>query len=118
MEREPESNRVLNQIHEGMRVVDANGEEIGKVADLQMGDPDAVTVSDEPQPGFFAPIFGGDEPDVAEPMRSQLLRVGYVKVDGKGLIHTDRYLTAAVIGRVTGETVHLTVAKDSLIREE
>jgi hypothetical protein len=119
MMSEPVSNRVLNLVREGMRVVDVDGEEVGKVADLKMGDPEAATVgADQPEPGVFIPLLGHGEPDVPEPLHSQLLRVGYVKVDGKGWIDKDRYLTANVIGRVAGDTVYLTVDKDRLMREE
>jgi hypothetical protein len=113
------ANEIINQVHHGMRVVDASGEEIGNVEDIKLGDPRAATVSpaSQPDPGLIAAFFGGVEPDVPEPLRSRLLRFGYVKVDGKGWIDTDRYITADKIASVTGDTVTLTVDKDRLLEE-
>jgi hypothetical protein len=113
------ASRIINQVQEGMRVVDANGEELGRVDHLRMGDPEAATV-DTAQPGdegLLGAFFGDAEPDVPEPLRSRLLRSGYVKIDGKGWLGTDRYVTADAIGNVAGETVTLTIGKDHLLTE-
>ncbi|HEU5430686.1 MAG TPA: hypothetical protein VFU81_03435 [Thermomicrobiales bacterium] len=116
---DPVVDRVLNQIHHGMRVVDANGETIGKVDYIKMGDPRAATVaSNAPvDRGLIGTFLGDVEPDVPEPLRDRLLRHGYMKVDGKGWIDTDRYVPADEIARVAGDTVTLTVDKDHLIDE-
>jgi len=111
---------VLNRVRPGMAVVDARGEGLGTVDHVKMGDPGAATVGADlpPQPGIFAAVFGAEgEPDVPEPTRSRLLRWGYVKVDGRGWIDTDRYVTADLIAGVAGETVTLAVAKERLIAE-
>jgi hypothetical protein len=116
---ESAANAVINQVRHGMRVVDVNGEELGKVDDVKMGDPGAATVSPAAQsdPGLIEAFLGAGEPDVPEPLRSRLLRFGYVKIDGKGWIDTDRYVTAESIGRVSGDTVTLTVAKERVMTE-
>jgi hypothetical protein len=113
------ANEMIKQVRHGMRVVDATGDEIGNVEAVKMGDPGAATVEvDTPAYwGLIAAFFGGTEPDVPEPFRSRLLRFGYVKVDGKGWIDTDRYITTDVIGDVSGDTVTLTVDKDRLLQE-
>ncbi|CAA9559278.1 MAG: hypothetical protein AVDCRST_MAG19-1669 [uncultured Thermomicrobiales bacterium] len=105
---------IINAVRPGMRVVDASGEELGTVDDVKMGDPGAATVGADmlAEPG----LFGADaEPDVPEPLRSRLLRFGYVRIDVKGWFDTDRYLTADLIGRVSGDAVILTVAKDRVL---
>jgi hypothetical protein len=111
---------LINRVRLGMKVVDVNGEEVGKVDEVKMGGPGAATVgADEPAgPDLIAGVFGADaEPDVPEPLRSRLLRFGYVKIDGTGWIDTDRYVTADQIGRVVGDTVTLLVDKDRLLAE-
>jgi len=115
---ESDSNRVINQIRDGMRVVDRNGEDLGRVDHVRMGDPTAATVdSDPPSPGLLRGWTGEGEPDVEEPLRSRLLLLGYVKIDGKGWLDTDRYVTADLIGRVDNDVVHLAVDKDRLMQE-
>jgi len=110
---------VINRVRRGMTVVDANGEELGSIEEVKMGDPGAATVGgDVPaDPGLIAAFFGGVEPDLPEALRARLLRFGYVKVDGKGWIDTDRYIVADQIGNVSGDTVTLTVAKERLMEE-
>jgi hypothetical protein len=110
------------QIREGMRVVDADGKNVGKVELVSMGDPEAVTTAGQemaPTGGVLGDVaraltdFEG-EPDVPEPLRSQLVRTGYVKVDGPGWIDTDRYLTAEMIASVTADEVRLAAPRDAL----
>jgi hypothetical protein len=115
------SNQLLSRIREGMKVVDANGDDVGKVEYLQMGDPQAITTEGEVYQGDntlvedAARAFGADpEPDVPEPFRSELLREGFVKVDGPGWFGTDRYLRAADIADIADDTVCLRVAKEAL----
>jgi hypothetical protein len=49
----------------------------------------------------------------------QLLRCGFIKVDGPGpdLVDTTSTLCADAIGAVDGDTVHLTVHRDEPIKE-
>jgi hypothetical protein len=115
----------IAQVREGMTVVDQAGERIGKVDFVQMGDPQAVTNEGNalPDPNFIEEIgmvfAGGDErePDVPEPLRSKLLRVGYIKVDGAGIFDKDYYVPANQIGGVSRDMVTLTAAKRQLIKE-
>lgn len=115
----------IEAVQEGMTVVDRAGERVGKVALLQMGDPQAVTTegNDLPEPGLLGQLgmaLVGDErePDVPEPERSRLLRMGFIKIDGPGLADQDRYVTSDQIAGVTGTTVNLTVLRRQLLREE
>jgi hypothetical protein len=75
----------LELVREGMLVVDVDGREVGEVSYAQMGDPEAVTTCGNPP--AVTSLAGsvsvdGAEPDVPEPLRSRLLRHGFVKVDG------------------------------------
>ncbi len=105
---------IIAHVRPGMTVVDADGEELGKVDHVKMGDPGAATVgADAPvDPAFLGTLLAiGAEPAVAEPHRSRLLRFGYVKVDGKGWFDTDRYLWAGMITDVAENTVRRRVRK-------
>jgi hypothetical protein len=113
----------IQLVHEGMRVVDLNGDDIGAVEFVKMGDPNAATIgADAPGDGGFlrdvAKAFGwGAEPDLPATLRARLLRVGFIKVDGKGLTDTDRYVMADKIASVSNDTVRLTLPKNRLATE-
>jgi hypothetical protein len=114
----------IAQVTDGMTVVDSAGEKVGDVEYVQMGDPQAATTrGNEPdEPGLIGQVgmaILGDErePDVPEPKRSQLLRYGFIKVDGPGLTDADRYVRSDRIAGVSGDTVTLTVPKDELPTE-
>jgi hypothetical protein len=112
--------QLIERVQEGMRVIDANGDDIGSVQHLKMGDPAAVTTAgNEPtvSAGYVPLSDDADEPEVAEPIRSDLLRVGYIKVDGPDLFDTDRYLRADVVERVEDDKVYLRLPKDRLAVE-
>jgi hypothetical protein len=89
-----------------------------------MGDPESVTATDTDRPrdliGTVAEAIapGEREPDVPEPLRSRLLRSGYIKIDGPGLLDTDRYVASDRVRDVSGERVHLSVRKNELAKEE
>jgi hypothetical protein len=115
---------LIESVHDGMTVIDAAGNKVGSVAYVQMGDPEAVTTkgNDLGDPGLIGDIaiaaFGDErEPDVPEPKRSQLLRYGFIKVDGPGLFDHDRYVRSDLIESVSQDTVTLTVHQDRLVGE-
>ncbi len=115
----------ISRVHEGMRVVDATGDEVGKVQFVRMGDPEAITTEgNEGQPSELmgkiasAVLPEEREPDVPEPLRTNLLRTGYVKIDGPGLRDTDRYASSSQVRDVSGDTVRLSVARRQLPVEE
>ena len=114
----------IARVQEGMRVVDATGEEVGKVAYVKMGDPEAATTQgNEPvAPGLterFADVVapGGRVPDVPDPLRTNLLRTGFIKIKGHGLFAKDRYVSIERVRDVLDDEVRLDVAKDSLDKE-
>ena len=119
----PSGQSPIEQVHKGMKVVDAAGDEIGTVEIVKMGDPQAATLSGnadtwEGVGRGFANIFGWDsEPDLPPQLAAQLLRVGFIKIDAKGLFAKDRYVSADRIAGVSGDTVRLTVNKDDLAEE-
>ena len=115
----------IELVKDGMEVVDAAGEKVGKVEYLKMGDPQAVTTAGEEHEaggliGRVAQTVFPDEtePDVPQPLRAQLMRNGFIKVDGPGLLDTDRYVRADLIESVSGDRVILRVRKDQLPRED
>lgn len=111
----------IAQAREGMRVVDAAGEELGTVGTVKMGDPSAITAMGEETGGGGGLLGGdgggllggGDEPDVPDPFRHELVRVGYVRVGG-GLFGGALYARADQIAGVSGDTVTLSVRRDQL----
>ncbi|HEX2911212.1 MAG TPA: hypothetical protein VH186_10420 [Chloroflexia bacterium] len=113
---------LINQIHEGMEVVDAQNNKVGKVEFVKMGNPDAATTKgNEVRPtGLVESVLGsvmGGEPDVPEPLRSRLLRYGFIKVDDPGLLDQDRYFSGDQIQTISGDTVRLKVSKNKLPQE-
>jgi hypothetical protein len=119
--------RSMERITEGMTVVDLAGEKVGKVEYVQFGDPEAVTTEgndlERPGGGFIGEaamsVFGDErEPDVDEPLRTQLLRYGFIKIDGPGFFAKDRYVRGDLIGNVSDEVVTLKVSKADLPRED
>src|SRR5437867_175310 len=114
----------IARVQEGMRVVDATGEEVGKVAYVKMGDPEAVTTQgNEPTATGLTERFaevvapGGREPDMPDPLRTNLLRTGFIKIKGHGLFAKDHYVSIERVRDVSGDEVRLDVAKDSLEKE-
>jgi hypothetical protein len=109
--------RLIDQVYEGMTVVDAAGTRLGKVGELFLGEPEANTVEwlergkaiGDP-PALRGIDVGDREPDVPEPLYSELRRVGYVKVDGGGLFGKDRYVLADRILAVDGDTMRVAEA--------
>ena len=114
---------LIGSINDGMAVLDADGQKVGTVEYVGMGDPSADTTrGNMPQMGIFEAFADSvsdrqPEPDVPAPLRDQLLRYGFVKVDGPGLFHTNRYVRSDHIASVTDNTVTLTVRKDDLPKE-
>ena len=99
----------ISQVVEGMRVFDAIGKEIGTVEFVKLGDPEAITtLGEETDDG---------EPLVAGELRERLLRLGFVKVDRKGLLKSDAYVAADEIDSVQNGAVHLTVTDKEMLKE-
>ncbi len=120
----------LELVHEGMKVNDRDGKEIGKVdmvrfsgvsntaADRGLG-PMTTTNSDAGLPSDtlvadVASVFANDH--LPEELRERLMHSGFVRIDTKGLFASDRYVLPEQIASVSGDEVHLKVTRDELIK--
>jgi hypothetical protein len=114
-------------VHVGMKVYDSRHKAIGTIDDLKFPenelDPgvepaelDAVDRTSRPDTilGAVAEAFGKDE--IPEPLRSRLLREGYIRLDTAGLLARDRYILPSQIATAAGDEVMLNVEKDDLIK--
>lgn len=120
MERLPEQVRV------GMKVYDSEGHHIGKVDDLKFPEnaiapevevaevDEIIDDRDETIIDAVAEAFGREE--IPEPLRSQLLRDGYVHLDASGLFAADRYILPEQISGLTDDGIKLNVTRDALIK--
>ncbi|HEY0117949.1 MAG TPA: hypothetical protein VGC04_04130 [Cellulomonas sp.] len=137
MSMNPGRERPIDQVRSGMHVIDADGDEIGTVKDVVMGDAEAATSpdtppSDEPEalvfgaPGVTLPVavplgtlggVFGDEmtSDLPGVERARLLRAGYVLVDLKGIFSGKKFAAADDIADVEGDVVHLGVSSNQLV---
>jgi hypothetical protein len=97
----------IHLVREGMQVADAAGSEIGKVVLVKMGDPEAVTVAHGPDA----------EPHLPDELAERLLRMGFIKIDRKGLLKQDVYAAADEIDSVDRNLVRLSVPVDGLATE-
>ena len=119
----------LERVREGMTVMDESGRRLGTVAGVRMGDPQAVTTRGEQSPSsdpgvvvaptaetggptgvqFVAPVLsaGSGGLNLPDPLRSHLLRTGFVEVDGPDLEGPARYVPGDQVADVTDNTVHL-----------
>jgi hypothetical protein len=115
----------IEAVQEGMEVYDQAGNKVGKVEFVSMGDPEAVTTEGNElrEPGLIGRVgmalFGDErEPDVPDPLRAELLRMGFIKVDGPGFIGDDRYVRSDQIQSVSGDKVTLAVDKEQVVKED
>ena len=120
------SHDVLAQVREGMDVYDLDGNKVGSVAEVFMGDvADALATGAEPQAGseVNAPGEGSLVNDVArvftdnmpEVVRNRLRHNGFVRMDG-GLLGSDRFALREHVAAVDGKRVRLNVRSDELIK--
>jgi hypothetical protein len=112
-------------VHTGMRVIDADSNEIGKIDDFKFSenedDPEVTPADidaadrqeDSSLVGDIARAFAPD--DLPESLRDRLLREGYVRLDTKGLFAADRYILPEQIARTDGDALVLNVRKDELM---
>ncbi|MCL3862461.1 hypothetical protein [Actinotalea sp. K2] len=100
--------RVIEQVRGGMTVVDPAGDTIGTVKEVRLGDPDAATAQ-----GQGSDLLGDEGPPAGA--RERLLRVGYLRINAKGLFAGDRWAAGDEITDVTDDVVHLSVTKDGLV---
>lgn len=103
---------VIEQVREGMHVVASDGTKVGKVDDLKMGDPEAVTAEGQTDPETGGLVNTGITAFAATSRlprhtAERLLRLGYVKVDKPGLLTGHAYFPADELDRLEGDTLWL-----------
>jgi hypothetical protein len=118
--------RLPDRIEIGMRVFDSEHREIGVVDDLKFPENATAPGITPATPGTLrdrddntivdavAEAFGRE--DVPEPLRSQLLRDGYVHLDANGLFARDRFILPEQIARLDTDGIQLNVTRDALIK--
>jgi hypothetical protein len=113
--------RAIEMVQTGMKVVDATGRELGEVEWVELGEPGGEvpddSLGDVFREGVAALNDHAGEPQLPEPVRTRFRQHGFFKVDGPGLLDTDRYVRADWIAQVASDRVHLTHAWDQLPRE-
>ena len=119
MDTDSKGNQVLKQIREGMDVYDAKGEQVGTVDFVHFGDPDAVTTESDRGAGEGggdpdASLFDMLDLDLGADANDRMERLGYIRIDGKGLFSGNRFVSPRGITSVSGNEVRLSVTKDSL----
>ncbi len=116
---------VPEDIYKGMKVFDRAHHQIGRVEDFRFSEnedmpgiePAELDEADRDRPetlmDAIAEAFGRDE--IEEPLRSRLLREGYVLLDADGLFARDRYILPEQIDSASGDELVLNVEKDELV---
>lgn len=113
---------LIERVQNGMKVVDAAGQEIGAVEYVKFGEPGAATTrGTETEPselvGKIAETLVGEAPEMPQPLRDRLIRSGYIRIDGPDLFDTDRFVGASRIASVEDDVVRLSVTKEQLPEE-
>lgn len=114
----PGESTPIAAVRRGMSVVDLAGERVGVVELVKAGDPEAATSEGQASGGLVAEAkraFRSGEPRVPAELASQLVRVGYVKVDGQGILGRDVYVAAVQVKDVVDDVVHLGVSQTELL---
>ncbi|HEY7101424.1 MAG TPA: hypothetical protein VH573_07275 [Mycobacteriales bacterium] len=105
---------LLCDVREGMCVVDMAGDEVGTVAEVKFGDPTAETSRGQTS-DLDESYLEAERPPVPGPSAERLLRVGFLKVNRKGLLTRSAYVAGDDIEQVDDGTVRLSVGHDGLI---
>jgi hypothetical protein len=111
----PGESTPIAAVRPGMSVVDLAGEHVGTVEMVKAGDPEAAVSQGQTTGGLVEEAkraFRTGEPRVPSELASQLVRVGYVKVDGLG---RDVYVAAVQVKDVVDDVVHLGVSQTELL---
>ncbi len=134
---------VLTQVHDGMKVYDRDGKEVGKVDGVYLGevneqvnergegaatgrDPSASGPGGAPTPPAvptsqsyigtaIPPASDLDIDGLPDVVRSRLERLGFIRIGG-GIFGGTRFALPEQISNVQGDRVNLNVTKDELIK--
>lgn len=110
----------LRAVRVGMKVFDADGEELGRVKAVHDPDPKAAAFEERVSSSASDLIFAGlgsllgAEPRVPSDLAVRLLRHGYVKVAAPHFWAEDYYADGDAVGSVDGGAVHLMLRRREL----
>ena len=109
----------IKHVTEGMTVIDDAGHDVGTVAEVKIGDPQAVTGQGQQAPqggGQLAGLAAAFTAGTSLPAQQQerLVRLGYLRINGPGRLADDRYVTADHVMSVEGDRVQLDVPAAAL----
>lgn len=120
---------ILNDVHEGMTVYDANLDRIGTVDYVQFGAASDSQRAQGSGPATVAPADNGyDQPlvdmvasvfnpgDMPDEMAQKLQHSGFIRIDSNGLFAADRYVIPDNIARVDSNGVYLSATSDELLK--
>jgi hypothetical protein len=122
---------ILNQVREGMQVLDSQGNRVGRVADIRFGDAregpiqrgrgpasaEGEVLGDQASvlPDFAVGMTGSpDEGHESDLISKQMQLSGYLVVDAAGLFSGERFVLPEQIAAVKGEEVHLNIDREKL----
>lgn len=123
---------ILKNVRKDMTVKDSAGNRIGTVKDIYFGaDSDEMMkhgagAATAPDPSVrenslvedvARGLFDVDGENLPEEMRQRLINEGYIRIDTAGLFRSDRFILPEQIARVHDDHVHLSVAKDDLLKD-
>ncbi|HZQ10745.1 MAG TPA: hypothetical protein VFD70_29475 [Anaerolineae bacterium] len=117
----------LEQAKEGMKVYDRDGNEIGTVDRVYLGEVSPKQDEMGKGPATVEPrqptnevtdvlrrAFSND--DLPEVLRNRLLRNGFLHMDAKGILAPDRYVLPDQIASVSGDRITLRASRQELIK--
>jgi hypothetical protein len=100
----------LAQVRKGTRVLDASGAEAGTVAEIKLGDPDAVTGEGQAMGSGDAladAVIDTVTPDLPPSVSARLCRTGYLKISPPGILHRGFYVSLDDVDSADGDAVRL-----------
>lgn len=109
----------MEDVREGMLVVDRAGEEIGTVVDMKMGDPYAVTgagqeqLTDDQFTTTSAKIFGPRH-EFPEAWAERMRRLGFLRL-GQKMTRRELFAAGDQVAEVSAGKVHLNVDRQELL---
>lgn len=111
--------RRLAGVRHGMRVFDGKDAPVGYVCSVKRADPLAIGGGQRiGQATDLLALLSGIravEPKVSSVQAAaRLVRLGYIKIDGRSVDHVNRYAVAEEIREVTDDTVRLAVLRHTL----
>lgn len=112
----------LTHIKEGMKVLDVNGDKVGKVDSVRFGDenyeqPGVETTkvnygdNEDTYIDIIAQVY--DPIDIPEEIQARMYRHGFLSIDS-GFLKKDRYVLLSDVARISEDEVYLSIAKDEL----